>query len=140
MEWIDLATKGLWVLLLGLAMGVGAMRIRARRNRLRFVEFSGDGVGEEAGGWRVEFDVPLSGKAIAQPVRLEWVDATGATWLEWEQHLTPGHYSRVISPKGKPGRCSVRLTAPGVRAERYVQWSGDASHPVGHLDAEQPHR
>ena len=60
MEWIDLATKGLWVLLLGLAMGVGAMRIRARRNRLRFVEFSGDGVGEEAGGWRVEFDVPLS--------------------------------------------------------------------------------
>jgi len=139
MEWLEPVTKGLWVLWVGIVVGVIAFRVRAGKRKPRFVEFAGEGVGEENGRIWVSFEVPAAGKEERLPIRLEWLDVEGMCWLEWEEHLSPGFHTRAIEPKGTPGKCCVRLTAPGIRAERYIQWNGHPLHSVGHFNAEQPH-
>jgi hypothetical protein len=139
MEWLGPLRNGLWWLLVGLVVGVLIMRIRAARRKPRYVEFAGEGVGEEKGRWWVSIEVPPSRKMATQPIRLEWRDADAVCGWEWEGQLEPGIYTQTIKPQGTPGKCSVRLTAPGIRAERYMIWNGESLHPVGHFDAEQPH-
>lgn len=131
------ATKWLWLSLVGMTLGVLAFRIWARKRRLRVVEFAGNGVEEVDGAWRVEFVVPHTRKGDSQRVRVEWLDAAEQSWLEWEEQLPPGLHTRFIAPKGTPGRCVIRLTAPGVRAERFVQWGEETpSHALRHRDAQ----